>query len=298
MGQAGIEASYDRYLRGTDGTGAGHRRTRTAGRRAGRRTTVLPQPGDTLRLTIDIEAAAGRRERARATASSSRTRPPTAPTPTAARSSRSTRRPARCSRWPRIPTYKPSVFVSRDRPRSSPRCSIRRPRRRRTTPALNRAIDVGYPPGSTFKPVTALAAMEEGILTPDRADPLHAELHLLPAGLHQLGSRLPTSAMDLPDGARSSRATPTSTASGRASTSCPRACGRRCRTGRRRFGFGQPTPAIDIGPEYAGSAADARLALPRLRRAAEQPSTVADTSTASGSPATRFSWRSARATCW
>ena len=33
-------------------------------------------------------------------------------------------------------------------------------------PMVNRAIAGAYPPGSTFKPVTALAAMEEGILSP------------------------------------------------------------------------------------------------------------------------------------
>jgi penicillin-binding protein 2 len=33
-------------------------------------------------------------------------------------------------------------------------------------PGLNRALDVTYPPGSTWKPVTALAAMQERILSP------------------------------------------------------------------------------------------------------------------------------------
>ena len=33
-------------------------------------------------------------------------------------------------------------------------------------PALNRAIDGAYPPGSTFKPVTALAAMQEHLVSP------------------------------------------------------------------------------------------------------------------------------------
>src|SRR5206468_4133332 len=33
-------------------------------------------------------------------------------------------------------------------------------------PALNRALIAGYPPGSTFKPVTALAAMQEHLISP------------------------------------------------------------------------------------------------------------------------------------
>ena len=33
-------------------------------------------------------------------------------------------------------------------------------------PALDRATDAAYPPGSTFKPVTALAAMQEHLIQP------------------------------------------------------------------------------------------------------------------------------------
>ena len=40
-------------------------------------------------------------------------------------------------------------------------------------PALDRAIAGAYPPGSTFKPVTALAAMQEHILSPYNVPALH-----------------------------------------------------------------------------------------------------------------------------
>jgi cell division protein FtsI/penicillin-binding protein 2 len=33
-------------------------------------------------------------------------------------------------------------------------------------PLLNRAIKGQYPPGSTFKPIDALIALEEGVITP------------------------------------------------------------------------------------------------------------------------------------
>jgi penicillin-binding protein 2 len=35
------------------------------------------------------------------------------------------------------------------------------------TPMLNRALQSQYPPGSTFKIVTAIAGLEEGVITPD-----------------------------------------------------------------------------------------------------------------------------------
>jgi penicillin-binding protein 2 len=63
------------------------------------------------------------------------------------------------------PTYQPSIFVSRDpsklAPLDNPTVAARD-----NYPGLNRALDVGYPPGSTWKPVTALAAMEEHIISP------------------------------------------------------------------------------------------------------------------------------------
>ena len=43
-------------------------------------------------------------------------------------------------------------------------------------PTLDRAIDGVYPAGSTFKPVTALAAMETGNLLALDVDPVHGLL--------------------------------------------------------------------------------------------------------------------------
>ena len=53
MGQAGLEASYDRYLRGTNGSA--EVTVDSLGRPTGPvEPTVLPQPGNTLRLTLDV----------------------------------------------------------------------------------------------------------------------------------------------------------------------------------------------------------------------------------------------------
>ena len=64
------------------------------------------------------------------------------------------------------PTYQPSIYVG---PQGSEEArAAARPGRgqKANYPALNRAIDAAYPPGSTFKPVTALAAMQEGLMKP------------------------------------------------------------------------------------------------------------------------------------
>ena len=61
------------------------------------------------------------------------------------------------------PTYTPSVFLggltkSEFAPLSNPANNY---------PLLDRAIQSGYPPGSTFKPFVAAAGMKEGFVTPD-----------------------------------------------------------------------------------------------------------------------------------
>ncbi len=64
------------------------------------------------------------------------------------------------------PTYKPSVYVGRiDAKKIAPLLDDK-VAKERNYPGLNRATQVQYPPGSTWKPVTALAAMQEHLLSP------------------------------------------------------------------------------------------------------------------------------------
>ena len=59
-------------------------------------------------------------------------------------------------------------------------------------PALNRALVGSYPPGSTFKPVTALAAMQQHLVSPYAPEAVHGHVHGAGGprapGLQELGS--------------------------------------------------------------------------------------------------------------
>ena len=73
------------------------------------------------------------------------------------------------------PTYQPSVYVGRkDREEARAAARPEGAAEQANYPGLNRAIDAAYPPGSTFKPVTALAAMQEHLMTPYDVAPVHA----------------------------------------------------------------------------------------------------------------------------
>ena len=64
------------------------------------------------------------------------------------------------------PTYKPSVYVGRVDPKKLEPLTDNKVAKERNFPGLNRATAVAYPPGSTFKPLTALAAISDDLLSP------------------------------------------------------------------------------------------------------------------------------------
>jgi penicillin-binding protein 2 len=164
IGQAGVEASYDTYLRGKDGKA--QLTVDSLGRPKGAVTTTInPTAGEALRLTIDIglQRAAERALRYGVNL---------------ARSSfegRFANGGAIVALSPKdgsvlamasYPTYQPSIFagtkdISKLAPLLDPKAADAA-----NHPGFNRAISVAYPPGSTFKPVTALAAMQEGVMRP------------------------------------------------------------------------------------------------------------------------------------
>jgi len=169
IGQAGIENTYDRYLRGTPGVLT--RIVDSLGRPHGPtlEPTTLPQPGNAVRLTIDLRLQKAAEQALQIGMEDARNSQCIGcwnanggaivaldPRDGSIRAMAS---------WP---TYNPSVYTGRVRFKGLEAAGLTpNTAEAHNYPALNRAIDAAYPPGSTWKPVTALAPMEEGILSPD-----------------------------------------------------------------------------------------------------------------------------------
>jgi len=64
------------------------------------------------------------------------------------------------------PTFKPSVYVGRVDPKKIQPLLNDKAAKRANYPGINRVSNGAYPPGSTWKPVAALAAMQEHLLEP------------------------------------------------------------------------------------------------------------------------------------
>jgi penicillin-binding protein 2 len=156
IGQTGLEARYDRYLRGTDGytkivvnsTGNRDQQTRTS--------RIDPKQGQRVQLTLDLGLqqaadAAMRKAMGWATATGAHAGAYVAMDPTN----------GAVLALGSYPSFDANVLA--------------KPISQRTydaltsdstgAPLLNRAIASGYPTGSTFKPVTAMATLESGIAT-------------------------------------------------------------------------------------------------------------------------------------
>jgi penicillin-binding protein 2 len=160
IGQAGVEGAYDMYLRGRPGLGRVY--VDALGRvKSAREYEQLPEAGDNVRLTIDAELQKTAEEaidygiriahedgRWAADGGALVAMDPNTGEILALASS---------------PSFDPDVFTGRVKQKELNELA----KQSANHPTLNRAVAGVYPPGSTFKPVTALAALETGLVAPD-----------------------------------------------------------------------------------------------------------------------------------
>jgi penicillin-binding protein 2 len=168
IGQGGVEAAYDKFLRGQ--TGLHLLRVDSLGRPI---SDPLPAadsiPGHTLKLTLDAElqrAAQGAVVHGIELALDEGSWNANAGAIVALDP-----RDGEILALASHPTYDPEVFVDPRKRRQLQALLDPKTAEDANFPVLNRATSGLYPPGSTFKPVTALAAMQEHILAPYDAIP-------------------------------------------------------------------------------------------------------------------------------
>ena len=246
IGEAGVEAQYDTYLRGC--SGAKEFRVDSLGVR---KTPVVlreeAQPGNAIRLTIDIslQRAAERALQYGIRLAHQDNHWLANGGAIVAMNPNDGAILAMAS----APTFKPSVFVGRTNPKKLAPLLDPTVAKQDNYPGLNRAVAGLYPPGSTFKPVTALAAMEARLISPFQTiqctpkfevhgqvfknwDPYANEPMTMPQAI---GASCDTYFYNL----------------GYAFYAQPADRGPLLQGWASRFGFGAPT-GIDVGPEQAG----------------------------------------------
>jgi penicillin-binding protein 2 len=146
VGQSGIEYEYDRYLRGRPGVD--RVQVDALGRPTGQLRNVPAEPGDDIRLTIDSNLQATAEGALQSFG---------LPGAFVAMNAQNGEILAMGS----APTFDPSIFTRR-----ITQSEYRQLTSRQTdAPLANRAIQGLYPTGSTFKPITATAALEEKLIS-------------------------------------------------------------------------------------------------------------------------------------
>jgi penicillin-binding protein 2 len=168
VGQSGVEAAFDGYLRGEPGQS--QLRVDSLGRPRGGvpAPAVWPRPGSAVRLTLDLnlERAAqkalvyGIQQAHNSLCSgcwASNGGAIVALDP----------HDGSVLALASNPTYDPGVYSGRvTMKKLAAQGLTTATAKARNYPALDRALVAGYPPGSTFKPVTGLAAMQEHLVSP------------------------------------------------------------------------------------------------------------------------------------
>ncbi len=175
VGQAGLEAAYDRYLRGR--AGLARLRVNSLGTPLGRPlSSEFSQHGLDVRTTLDVKLQRAAEEALvygievarenKAWAADGGAIVALDPRTGAIRALASN------------PTYDPRVYIGKPKPSELRPLLDQRAAEEANFPALNRAIAGLYPPGSTWKPVTALAAMRERLMSAYTPIPCTGEMEI------------------------------------------------------------------------------------------------------------------------
>lgn len=168
IGQSGVERAFDSFVRGI--AGEAQMRVDSVGNQQGpAQMSTQPTAGQALRLTIDIDlqraaeraladsiALAKSKESWFANGGALVALDPATGAVLAMASS---------------PTYDPSIWVGRKSTKKLAPLLDAEVAKKENYPSLNRVTQVEYPPGSVWKPVTALAAMQEHLLAPYESIP-------------------------------------------------------------------------------------------------------------------------------
>ena len=253
IGQAGVEAAFDRYLRGR--MGSAQLRVDSLGRPTSDIQETRPEtPGLSIRLTLDVplQRAAERalvfgleqalvNENWYANGGAIVALDP---------------RDGAILALASYPGYNPEVYSDARNAKALAPLTFPGPAEARNFPGLNRALQGRYPPGSTFKPVTALAAMQEGLMYPYETlacTPTYSVYKENTTVIDQVFKNwnpVTNEGMTLPTALAASCDT-YFYALGHEFYKLPADRGQPLQKWARRFGFGQPS-GVEVGPEDPG----------------------------------------------
>ena len=251
LGQAGVESAYDSYLRGVTGDSRLH--VDALGRpHGGVQLQTLPKPGHTVQLTLDVKLQQAAEKALAYGIQLARNEGQWAANGGAiiAMDPKDGSILAMAS----SPTYKPSVYSGRvERSALASQGLLTKTAPANNYPSLNRSEMATYPPGSVFKPVTALAAMQEHLVSPYAYRPCTGTYHSPNDKADQVFKNwdpFVNQQMDMPTALAYSCDTYFYQL-GDAFWSLPKDRGQPLQKWSRMFGFGSTTGS-DIGPEAQG----------------------------------------------
>ena len=152
VGKSGVEAAFEKYLRGQDGVRIIS--TNEEGKITGQYYDQEPEPGNTVELTVDLELQQVVEDTLASTVNAMNERD--GETDRGAAAVVQLVDSGELLAIASYPTYSLATY----------RQDVGELSQDTSLPLINRATGTGYAPGSTIKPLTAVAALEEGIITP------------------------------------------------------------------------------------------------------------------------------------